>query len=209
MNAEIVLKSINNIAQLYSPEIAETAEFQDLAQKLREEIALAEQKKSGRADRFKGALRLSKWVNREMLATRPNMAGAYTDDKGRQWIFHGYIGVRYDQPYKGLVEAADGIRPANAEKILDTYDSKRPVKLPALKDLKVKLKLDKAEGNVDEQRRSHTVLDGVTFNTDLLIKLLEAVEPEEAYFNSKGKFPLLVAIGDGARGVVCPMRVNG
>ena len=209
MNAETVLKSINKIAELYNPEIAETFEFQDLAQKLREEIALAEQKKAGKADRFKAALRLSKWVNRAFRNTRPAMAGAYTDDKGAQFIFHSYIGVQYDKPYDGLVEAEEGMRPANAQKLLDTYDSSRRVAIPDVKDLKTKLKLDKAEGKVDERHRSHTTLDGVTFDTDLLIKLIEAVEPEEAYFSGKGNFPLLVAMGEGSRGVVCPMRVNG
>ena len=209
MNAETMLKKIHQIAELYHPEIAETPEFQDLAQNLREEIALAEQKKAGRADRFKAALRLSKWVNREFRSTRPAMAGAYIDDKGAQWIFHSYIGVRYDKPYDGLVVAEEGMRPANAEKILATYDSLRPVSLPDVGVLKTKRKLDKAQGDVDDRGRSHTKLDGVYFDTDLLIKLMESVEPTEAYFSSKGDFPMLVAMGDGSRGVLCPIRVNG
>ena len=81
------MKLIHQIAELYAPAIVESYEFMNLAQSLREEIALAEQKKSGKADRFKAALRLSKWVNREFRATRPAMAGAYIDDKGAQWIF--------------------------------------------------------------------------------------------------------------------------
>jgi len=208
MNAETVLKSINNIAELYNPGIAETVEFQDLAQKLREEIALAEHKKSGKADRFKAALRFSKWVSREQQA-RPAMAGAYIDKNGRQWILHPAVAVRYDKPYDGLVEAEDGTRPSNADRLVESYDSKRPVKLPDLKDLKIKLKLDKAEGNLDERGRSHTTLDGVTFDTELMIKLLEIVEPKEAYFSGTGNYPVLVVMGKGARGVVCPLRVNG
>lgn len=208
MKAENILMSINRIAELYAPGVINTPEFEKLAQDLREEIAMAEQKRAGKADRFKAALRLSKWVNREFRDTRPAMAGAYIDEKGRQFIFHNYLGVQYDKPYDSLVEAEEGMRPANAQKLLDNYDSSRPVKLPELKDLKTKLKLDKAEGKVDDRRRSHTTLDGVTFDTDLLIKLVEAAEPEEAYFSGKGNYPLLVVMGDGSRGVICPIRVN-
>lgn len=208
MNAEKVLKSINQIAELYSPAIATTPEFTELARSLREEIAAAELKKSGKANRYKAAVRFSKWVQKEQKTTRPKMAGAYIDESGAQWIFHPHIAVKYETPYDGLAEALeDGNRP-DGDKIVGTYDSTLPVNLPGIGELKAKLKTDKADGNLDNHGWSLTELDGNFYNTELLIRLVEAVEPTEAYFSGRGKFPLLVTMGQGASGVLCPVRVT-
>lgn len=207
MNAAKVLTTLNEIAAIHAPSIANVPEFQKLAQSLREEIALAEQKKAGKTDRFKAALRFSKWVHREQK-NNPSLAGAYIDEKGAQWIFHPNIAVRYEKPFDGLIQAEEGEKPASAERVMNRYDSNRPVKLIPLAELKTKLKLDKATGNVDSKGRSITTLDGVHFNTDYLIKLTELVEPEETYFSDDGKYPLLVVMGQGSNGVLCPMRID-
>lgn len=209
MKAETILQSINRIAELYAPGVISTPEFEKLAQSLREEIALAEQKRAGKADRFKAALRFSKKCNKEQSETRPALAGAYIDKNGRQCIFHPHMAVRYDKPFDGLVEAEEGMRPEALDKMLETYDSSRSFELPELGHLKTMLKLDKAEGKLDEYGRSHTTLDGVVYNTEYLIQLIEMVEPQEAYFSGKGKFPMLVVMGEGSNGILCPMRVNG
>lgn len=208
MNAEKVLKSINLIVSKYAPNASQSPEFEALAQSLREEIALAEQKKSGKADRFKAALRFSKKCNKEQRETRPYMAGAYIDEKGRQCIFHPAMAVRYEVPFDGLVEAEEGERPDVLDRVMSTYDRSKPLALPELGHLKTMLKLDKAEGNLDDGR-SITELDGVTYNTEYLIQLIECVEPTEAYFSGPGKFPILVVFGEGAQGVVCPVKAKG
>ena len=209
MKAETILASLNRIAELYAPGVINTPEYKKLAQSLREEIALAEQKRAGKADRFKAALRFSKKCNKEQQATRPAMAGAWIDDQGRQCILHPHMAVRYDKPFDGLVEAKEGMRPAALDRMMSTYDSSRRLTLPELGHLKTMLKLDKAEGKLDEHGRSHTKLDGVTYNTEYLIQLIEMVEPTEAYFSNNRKFPMLVMMGEGARGIVCPINVKG
>lgn len=209
MNAEKVLCTINQIAEKYESSIARTPEFEALAQSLREEIALAEQKKAGKADRFKAALRFSKKCHKEQQATRPNMAGAYIDQNGRQCLVHPHMAVRYDKPFDGLVEAEEGNRLGSLDKMLETYDSSKSFVLPELGHLKTMMKLDKAEGRLDDQGRSHTNLDGVIYSTEYLIQLIEMVEPTQAHFSSGRNYPLLVVSGDGANGILCPIRVNG
>ena len=208
MNAEKVLSSINLIVEKYNSSIAQTPEFEALAQSLREEIALAEQKKAGKADRFKAALRFSKKVNKEFAKNRPATAGAFLDDKGRQIILHPHYAVRYEKPIDGLVEAGEGNRPASIGSIFEKYDSTLEVTLPTLAELKTKLKLDKAEGKLTDEGRSLTELQGKFYNTDYLIQLIEMVEPTDAYFSSSAKFPMLVIIGEDSRGIVCPINIK-
>lgn len=205
MNAEKVLSTMNQIAEKYAEHIAQTPEFEALAQSLREEISLAEQKKAGRADRFKAALRFSKKCNKEQKTSRPSMAGAWMDAEGRQCILHPHMAVRYETPFEGLVEAEEGKKP-NLDRMLDKYDSSRKCALPDLGHLKAALKLDKAEGRLDNHGNSLYALDGVKFNTDYLIQLVEMVEPTEAYFSNKDKYPMLVAFGKGSAGILCPVR---
>lgn len=208
MNAEKVLSSINLIAEKYGSVIlAMTPEFMALAQSLREEIALAEQKKTGKGSRFKAALRFSKKVQKEFAARRPSMAGAYVDRKGAQCIIHEYYAVRFNEPMDGLVMVKESETPPDFEQLFASYDSSRSVALPSLAELKTKLKLDKAEGNLRDGR-SISVLQGVHFNTDYLIQMVEMVEPSEAYFSHNGKHPNLIMFGDGACGLVCPMNLD-
>lgn len=204
MNAEQVLKSINRIAGLYEPSIAKTPEFEALAQSLREEIALAEQKKSGKVDRFKAALRFSKKCRKELEDIHPGISGAYIDDKGRQFITNRYLAVRYEKPFDGLVEAENGERP-NIDSLLSNYDRSRSFTLPELGHLKTMFKLDKAEGKLVDGL-SNTYIDGVRFNTEYLIQIMEMVEPTEAYLSNSSKHAALIVIGEGATGIVLPMR---
>lgn len=209
MKAETILASLNRIAELYAPGVISTPEYEKLAQGLREEIAMAEQKRAGKADRFKAALRFSKKCRKEQGESRPALAGAYIGENGRQYIFHPHMAVRYENPFDGLVEAEEGNRPVSLDKMMDSYDSSRSFELPELGHLKTMLKLDKADGKLDEHGRSHTSLNGVIYSTEYLIQLIEMVEPKEAYFSGKGKFPMLVAMGEGSTGILCPIRVNG
>lgn len=206
MKAENILASLNRIAELYAPGVISTPEYEKLAQGLREEIALAEQKRAGKADRFKAALRFSKKCRKEQGESRPALAGAYIGENGRQYIFHPHMAVRYEKPFDGLVEAEEGNRPASLDKMMETYDSSRSFDLPELGHLKTMLKLDKAEGNLDDHGRSNTILDGVRFNTEYLIQLIELVEPTEAYFSNDSKNALLVVMGEGAAGILFPLR---
>ncbi len=208
MKAENILKSINRIAELYAPGVINTPEFEKLAQDLREEIAMAEQKRAGKVDRFKAALKFSKRSKKEMEYSRPSLAGAYIAENGKQYIFQPHMAVRYDNPFDGLVEAPDGDRPVSLDNLLNNYDSSRSFELPELGHLKTMLKLDKAEGKLDDHGRSHTKLDGATFSTEYLIQLIEMVEPTEAYFSGKGKYPSLIVMGEGSTGILCPIRVN-
>lgn len=207
INAEKLLKELNGFADTYYGLGAEP-KFQSLVQSLKEEIALSEQKKAGKADRFKAALRFSKSANKKLKYSRPGIAGAYIGESGKQYITDSYSVVRYDNPYNGLVEAEQGGGGAypNLDKVIDNYDSKCKVELPSVAELKTELKLNKAEGNLDNQGYSRTSLGKTEYDTALLIQMVEAVEPTEAYFSNDSNTATLVLIGDGAQGVLLPLR---
>ena len=205
MNAENILTSLNRIAELYAPGVIDTPEYEKLAQSLREEIALAEQKRAGNVDRFKAAVKFAKKCNRDMQEIKPYLAGAYTDCNGKQYIVHSFMAVRYDVPFDGLVEAEEGIRPS-VDNMMSTYDRSRSYTLPELGHLKTKFRIDKAEKHLDAHGRSITELDGICFNTEYLIQLIEMVEPEEVYFSNNRKNANLVVFGKGAAGILCPVK---
>lgn len=205
ISAEKLLKELNGFADVYYGLGAEP-KFQSLVQSLKEEIALAEQKKSGKPNRFKAALKFSKMSQKEQKYSRPGIAGAYIGESGKQYIMIAAMAVRYDNPYEGLVMAEDvGTKP-NIDRAIDSYNSKLQVELPSLAELKTELKLNKAEGNLNEKGRSMTQVEEALYDTEYLINLIEAVEPEEAYFSCEGKTPVLTVIGDGAQGVLLPIR---
>ena len=85
MDAVKLLKELNGFADTYKGLGAEP-KFQCLVQSLKEEIALGEQKKAGKADRFKGALRFSKATNKQWKDRRPGIAGAFIGETGKQYI---------------------------------------------------------------------------------------------------------------------------
>lgn len=205
MDAAKLLKELNGFADVYYGLGAEP-KFQSLIQSLKEEIALGEQKKAGKADRFKGALKFSKLAKKENNTTRPGNAGAYIGESGKQYIMIGAMAVRYDNPYEGLVMAEFGTRPS-IDKYIDTYDSKLPVELPSIAELKTELKLNKAEGNLQDGV-SLTALGESFYNTEYLIQMIEAVEPSEAYFATAGQNAVLALIGDGAQGILLPVRLK-
>lgn len=202
MNAEQFLTKMNNLSAI-CPQITQFPDYDAIVQGLKEEIALKTQKSAGRASRFKAALRFSKRAKKEMADRMPGIAGAFIGENGAQYITNSHVAVRYKIPFEGLVNAEEGNHP-NMDRILDVYDSSLPVTLPTLAELKTNLKLDKAEG----KGHSHTEIDGVPFSTDYLIQLSEMDEPTEAYFSAKGKFPCLVVFGEGAQGIVCPVRIT-
>lgn len=204
INAEKLLKELNGFADVYHGLGAEP-KFQSLVQSLKEEIALAEQKKAGKADRFKAALRFSKATNKQWKGIRPGIAGAYIGESGKQYITDTYGVVRYDNPYEGLVEAGDGTYP-NLDRVIDKYNSKCKAELPSIAELKTELKLNKAEGNLDNRGRSLTSVGKATFDTAFLIQIIEAIEPTEAYFSDDSNVPTLVVIGEGAQGALLPIR---
>lgn len=207
MNAEKVLTSINEIAKQY-PEITITKEFVVLAQSLREEIMLAEQKKAGKGDRYKAALRFSKDLNKEFYNSRPSIAGAFNGVKGEQYMIHPHYGVRYETPFEGLIEIGEALTPPSIEKLFDRYEGSKKVELPTLAELKAQLKVDKASGNT-YNGKIITDLNGTCYQTKYLIQILEMVEPTEAYFSSGHKFPSLIVMGEGAKGIVCPVNTEG
>lgn len=207
MNAEKVLTSINEIAKMYAPEIAKTKEFMALAQSLHEEIMLAEQKKAGKGDRYKAALRFSKALNKEFSESRPGISGAFIGEDGAQYMIHQHYGVRYETPFDGLIESDKNVAAPSVKKMFDRYESTKKVDLPTLAELKTQLKLEKAYGN-----KFHgmylTNLNGIYYQTQYLIQLMEMVEPTEAYFASDSKFPSLMIIGDGAKGICCAVNTK-
>ena len=83
MKAEKILKDLNEIAEFYDA-IKLHPKFESLTQELKSEITLAEQKKAGKADRFKAALRNSKKINKEWLYSRPGIAGAFILENGKR-----------------------------------------------------------------------------------------------------------------------------
>ena len=202
MDATKLLKELNGFADFYKGLGAEP-KFQSLIQSLKEEIALSEQKKAGKADRFKGAVKFAKLAKKGNPA-RPGVAGAYIGETGQQYIMIGAMVVRYDNPYDGLVEAEEGTRP-NVDKVIDSYDSKLPAELPSLAELKTELKINKAEGNLQDGV-SLTKVGESLYNTEYLIQMIEAVEPSEAYFSTAGQNAVVVLIGDGAQGALLPVR---
>lgn len=206
INAEKLLKDLNGFADVYYGLGAEP-KFQSLVQSLKEEIALAEQKKSGKADRFKAALRFSKATNKQWSYKKPSIAGAYIGESGKQYITDSYGVVRYDTPYEGLVETTReaGLSP-KLDKIIDNYDSKCKAELPSIAELKTELKVNKAEGNIDSYGNSRTSLGKPDYSTALLIQMIEAVEPTEAYFSNDSNIATLVLIGEGAQGALLPLR---
>ena len=204
MNAEKVLSNLNYLQATYPnyAEVFDDPDYLAMVQSLKEEVALSAARSAGRASRFKAALKFSKQCFNMHKDTRPGFAGAYIDEKGRQCICDGYTAVMYEKPFAELVEADKDCAHMNLDKSFD-YDSRRPVDLPTLAELKTKKKLDKAEG----KKRSLTVIGGhVCYNTDFLIQLVEMVEPTEAYFSGGDRLPALVAIGDGAKGIVLPVN---
>ena len=203
MDAAKLLKELNGFADFYKGLGAEP-KFQSLVQSLKEEIALSEQKKAGKADRFKGAVKFAKLAKKEMKYSRPGVAGAYIGESGKQYIMIAAMVVRYDNPYDGLVEAEEGTRP-NVDKVVDTYDSKLPAKLPSISELKTELKINKAEGNL-QGGVSLTKVGESLYNTEYLIQMIEAVEPSKAYFATAGQNAVIVLIGDGAQGALLPVR---
>lgn len=204
MDAAKLLTELNGFADVYYGLGAEP-KFQSLVQSLKEEIALAEQKKAGKADRFKAALRFSKAANKQWKYARPGIAGAYMMD-GKQYITDCYGVVRYDNPYEGLVMAEEGTSP-NLSRVIDNFNSKLKAELPSIAELKTELKTNKATGNLDERGISHTKIGDAIYNTAFLIQLVEAVEPTEAYFSQEGWQATLVLIGEGAQGALLPLRV--
>ena len=204
LDATKLLKELNGFADVYKGLGAEP-KFQCLVQSLKEEIALGEQKKAGKADRFKGALRFSKATNKQWKDRRPGIAGAYIGESGKQYITDSYGVVRYDTPYEGLVEAEGGSYP-NLDRVIDTFNSKCKAELPSIAELKTELKVNKAEGNLDLNGISLSKVGKAFYNTAFLIQLIEAVEPTEAYFSNDSAVPTLVVIGDGAQGALLPIR---
>ena len=205
MDAAKLLTELNGFADMYYGLGAEP-KFQSLVQSLKEEIALAEQKKAGKADRFKGALRFSKAANKQWKGARPGIAGAYMLN-GKQYITDCYGVVRYDNPYEGLVEASEGTSP-NIDRVIDNFNSNLKAELPSIAELKTELKMNKAEGKLDERGISHTQIGKSIYNTAFLIQLFEAVEPSEAYFADDSAVSTLVVIGDGAQGALLPLRIT-
>lgn len=205
MDAAKLLKELNGFADVYYGLGAEP-KFQSLVQSLKEEIALAEQKKAGKADRFKAALRFSKAANKKWKYGRPAIAGAYIGESGKQYITDSYGVVRYDTPYEGLVEAEKGEAIPNIDKVIDNYNSKCKVELPSIAELKTELKVNKAEGNLDHQGYSRTSLGKSEYDTALLIQMVEVVEPTEAYFSNDSNTATLVLVGEGAQGALLPLR---
>lgn len=204
LDAAKLLKELNGFADVYYGLGAEP-KFQSLVQSLKEEIALDEQKKAGKADRFKGALRFSKATNKRWKGIRPGIAGAYIGESGKQYITDSYGVVRYDTPYEGLVEAEGGSYPY-LDKVIDNYNSKCKAELPSIAELKTELKVNKAEGNLDDKGNSLSKVGKAFYNTAFLIQLIEAVEPTEAYFSDDSHVPTLVVMGDGAQGALLPIR---
>lgn len=206
MKAEKVLKYISFIVN-ENPNIKQMPAVSELTQSLKEEIALEEQKKAGKGSRFKAALKFSKKANRHSAGFRPGIAGAYVDENGKQYITDGFSGVRYDTPFEGLVEAEKGERPSAAfDQVIGNYNRDLKAELPSIAELKSKLKVDKAEGNVLHDGRSVKGLGNGWYDTEFLIQLIEMVEPTEAYFSDSGDIPKLVVFGDGAKGFLFPMR---
>lgn len=203
MDAAKLLTELNGFADVYHGLGAEP-KFQCLVQSLKEEIALAEQKKAGKADRFKAALKFSKMAKKSNIA-RPGIAGAYIGETGKQYIMIAAMAVRYDAPYDGLVMAEEGTRP-NLDKVIEAYNSNLKTELPSVAELKTELKLNKAEGKLNPKGRSMTQVGESLYDTEYLISLVEAVEPEEAYFSAEGKTAALTVIGKGAQGVLLPIR---
>lgn len=205
MDAAKLLKELNGFkAEVYGNHEAHP-KLEAVLQSLKEEVALAEQKKAGKADRFKGALRFSKATNKRWKGIRPGIAGAFIGESGKQYITDSYGVVRYDQPYEGLVEAEGGSYP-NLDRVIDNYNSKCKAELPSIAELKTELKVNKAEGNLDQNGISLSKVGKAFYNTAFLIQLIEAVEPTEAYFSNDGNVPTLVVIGDGAQGALLPVR---
>lgn len=203
MDAAKLLTELNGFADVYKG-LGADPEFQCLIQSLKEEIALGEQKKAGKADRFKGAVKFAKLAKKKSSYSRPGIAGAYIGESGKQYIMIDAMVVRYDNPYDGLVEAEEGTRP-NIDKVIETYDSKLSAELPSIAELKTELKLNKAEGKLYEGV-SLTKVGESLYNTEYLIQMIEAVEPSKAYFATAGQNAVVVLIGDGAQGALLPVR---
>lgn len=206
MNAETILANINKIAAQHEI-IKITKEYEMLVQGLKEEIALKEQKKSGKPNRFKAALRFAKYCNGMFKNTRPLFAGAFMDN-GMQYITDAIRIVRFETPFDGLPQGGEGIKPASLTQLFK-YNSSLPVTLPPLAELKTKLKIAKADGTLDSEGRDVVEIGGRWFNTEYVIQLIEMVEPTEAYFSREGNYPLLVLIGDGAQGALSAMKIKG
>lgn len=182
---------------------------------VKQDIASAEARKSLGQNKYKAALAFAKYCAKQNL--RPTLAGAFPLSGGRQGICDGYRGVVYEQPYDGLPEIEKHFYPdvIDMDKILPNEDAKLiEVEMPSLAELKTNFKIAKAAYTGKAGYFNHTTKIVATdgshrwFNTKYLIEMIECVEPSMVYFMGELPSALMYFEGNGAKGVVLPVRMN-
>lgn len=212
MKPEVILEHLTNLSNAF-PEIKTHPDHAALLEALRIEIvesaAKSEGKSEGKLVRLRAAKRLSKETAQKWKTQIPALAGAFTQE-GKQYIHNGFYAVRFNRPMNGLTESGDKSERTEVN-IYDNLKKSIPVNLPTIPELKAKLKLDKAEGNLETvmgKADSYTNLDGRYFKTKWLIDLMEAVNPTAAYFEEDKPYTILTMEGEDATALLCPAKLS-
>lgn len=204
MTTAAIYESIYTIINKYDISIFNAPEYKELEQKLKSDIALETYKKTGKQGRFKAALKFSKQLQKKWADAKPGVAGAYIQEDGRQCLVDNCLGVRYDEPYDGLVTAS-GENHMNLGSLIDVPETEYVLPLPTLAELKTELKTAKAEGRTTEHGRCIIKFEEHWFDIEYLIQAIELVEPEMVFFSKTDMTSPMILCGDGAKGCLMPV----
>ena len=168
-------------------------------------------------DRFKAALSFAKYCQKELADSKPMMAGAWVDEKGRQGICNGYILAVYEKPYGGLPAAElpeDGHTLRIDEITPKGYDATGT--LPNPRVLKSEVKNAKLEYKKPAKTFEHlTFLNTgddtkpqMCFNTENLIIAIECAGSQTfEYFKNNILTPIKID-GDGGYTLCVPVKYS-
>ena len=216
MTNETLLKKLTEVKEKSDNHII-TRYLDDIIAEVKSDIASAEAKKSGKYDRYAAALKFAKRCVKEKREFLPKLAGAFPTKSGEQAICDGVLAVVYKKPYDGLptidesfhndVLEMERVMPSSSTDLFE-------VELPDINTLNTNYKLKKAEHTGRPKDFSHLTKitsdggDNRFFNTLFLIELIKCVGDGTSYFMNKGCFGALYIEGDGAKGLLLPVRVS-
>ena len=216
MTNETLLKKLTEVKEKSDNHIV-TRYLDDIIAEVKSDIASAEAKKSGSYDRYKAALKFAKRCVKEKREFLPKLAGAFPTKSGEQAICDGGLAVVYKKPYDGLptIDKAFHDTVLEMERVMPSSSTDLfEVELPDVNTLNTNYKLKKAEHTGRPKDFSHLTTitsekgDIRYFNTLLLIELIKCVGIGTAYFMNRGSFGALYIEGDGAKGLLLPVRVK-
>ena len=145
--------------------------------------------------------------------TNHKLAGAWTDEKGRQCICDGFRGYRLHKALP-LTQLDKDVVPFDLSKIIDPLETREnvPVNVPSVKEIKEFIALERAKSANGDKRgkKADTVMDlgrGLpAVNARYLLELLTVLPDVKVYAKKGGRLEPLYAVSERGDAIVLPVR---